>query len=352
MKKEIRFTVGTNFDLEQIEHFIEINERYQDKKIASVYGSLSTKEINLASARPNFRLGKADRNTFEQYVKKALAHNISIDYTANASMNMSIADMYAAKEDLIDTFKYLESVGVKRVIVANPLLMELIADHTSLKIKASTILGINHVNAVKYYADLGADRICPDIYINRNIPLLKAIQAECEKYEMELELLVNEICFFGDVPCNNVLRGSCYTHSSMGGNEEKLFGGWPFDRCQRARAEHPECMLKIPCVLPCHLEYYKEHTGISNFKISGRTNTKEYLLRTIGLYMDGTFEGSIEELFMLPQNTKSATGQGITLERLQEEGFFDKVLSTTKGCDYRCHTCQYCDKVYEKLRFK
>ena len=108
MKKEIRFTVGTNFDLEQIEHFIEINERYQDKKIASVYGSLSTKEINLASARPNFRLGKADRNTFEQYVKKALAHNISIDYTANASMNMSIADMYAAKEDLIDTFKYLE----------------------------------------------------------------------------------------------------------------------------------------------------------------------------------------------------------------------------------------------------
>lgn len=343
-------TVGTNFDIDQLEYFIDCNERFDNVKIDKVYGSIRTEHINLFSARPNFRLGNANRKSFEKYVKLAREHKIGVDYTANALLNMSVETLYEKETSIVDHFKYLESVGITRIIVANPLIMELVAKHTSLKIKCSTILGINRVNAIKYYAQYRVDSICPDIYINRNIPLLADIQQECQKYGINLELLANEVCMFGDIPCNNMLRTNCYIHSSLGGNPQNRFDFWPFSRCQAARKETPASILKIPFVLPIHLERYLQETGISSFKISGRTNTFEYLSSTVEKYMSQSFEGPIENLFMLPQNIQHTVEESITVEQLMEQKFFEKIFSRSNCCDYQCHKCQYCDKIYEKFR--
>ncbi|MBO5416372.1 MAG: hypothetical protein J6A83_07060 [Clostridia bacterium] len=343
-------TVGTNFDISQLEYFIDCNERYDEVKIDKVYGSIRSEHIGLCSARPDFRLGTADKKDFEEYVRLALKHKIGIDYTANALLNMPIETLHEKESSIVDLFKYLESVGVERVIVANPLIMELITKHTSLSLKCSTILGINSVNAIKYYAQYRVDSICPDIYINRNIPLLSDMQQECQKYGINLELLANEVCMFGDVPCNNILRTNCYIHSSLGGNPQHYFDSWPFSRCQTARRESPSSILKIPFILPTHIERYRQETGISFFKISGRTNTFEYLTSTVEKYMSQTFEGPIENLFMLPQNKQHSVENSITVEQLTEQGFFEKIFNRSNPCNYQCHKCQYCDKLYEKFR--
>ena len=154
---------------------------------------------------------------------------------------------------------------------------------------------------------------------------------------------------FGDVPCSNVMRSNCYIHSSLGGNSSQRFNGWPFARCQEARKNNPSSILKIPFILPIHLEKYYQNTGISNFKISGRTNTFEYLTSTVEKYMSQTFSGNLENLFMLPQNVLESSKNGITVEQLIKCGYFNKMLSTSKGCDYHCHECKYCDELYEKL---
>ena len=344
-----RLTVGTNFDIKQLDRFVDYNEKYGEVRISNVYGSLRSEHINMASARPDFRLGSADRKDFEQYVRRAGENGIGVDYTANALLNMPIEDLWKNKDSLTDVFKYLESVGVQRIIAANPLIMELVTEHTSLRIKCSTILGVNRVNAIKHYAEFSVDSICPDIYINRNIPILKQMQKECQKYGMELELLANEICIFGDVPCHNMLRTNCYIHSSMGGNPDAHFDAWPFSRCQLARREHPASILKIPFILPIHLQRYVDETGISCFKISGRTNTFEYLMSTVEKYMSQSFDGPIEHLFMLPQNVQAHGEKQITVEQLNEHRFFDRIFNTANGCDYQCHLCNYCDKLYENI---
>ena len=342
-------TVGTNFDIRQLEYFIDCNERYDEVKIDKVYGSIRLEHIDLSSARPDFRLGNANKKLFEDYVKLARKHNIGVDYTANALLNMPIEALYEKELSIVDHFKYIESVGIERVIVANPIIMELVTKHTALKLKCSTILGINRVNAIKYYAQYRVDSICPDIYINRNIQLLADMQQECQKYGINIELLANEVCMFGDVPCNNILRTNCYIHSSLGGNPQYRFDSWPFSRCQAARKECPSSILKIPFILPIHIDRYRQETGISFFKVSGRTNTFEYLTSTVEKYMAQSFEGPIENLFMLPQNKYNTVEKSITVEQLEEQGFFEKIFNRLNCCDYQCHKCQYCDKLYEKF---
>lgn len=342
-------TVGTNFDYRQLDFFIKCNEQYDEVKIDKVYGSLRTDKINLPSARPDFRLGNSDRKVLESFVKTAKNNNICVDYTVNALLNMPVEELYSKKQEIIDLFRYLESIGVERIIAANPLIMELITEYTGLKIKCSTILGIDRVSAIKHYSKYRVDYICPDIYINRNISLLAEMNKACQKYGMNLELLANEICIFGDAPCSNVLRTNCYLHSSFGGNPNNRFDSWPFSRCQKARQDYPESILKIPFILPNHMNYYYNNCCIKYFKVSGRTNTFEYLTYVVEKYLSQEFDESIENLFMLPQNTKHAANKSINYKTLEENGFFERILNPANPCDYQCHKCRYCENFYEKL---
>lgn len=349
MKQVLTLNVGTNFSYEQIAKFIELNKSDLPVKIHTLYGSLRNSIMGIPSARPDFRIGNRTIKDFEKFVQLAIENGIEIEYAANATLNASINDLDLGQSDLINKFKYLESIGVKRLIVSNPLLMEIISDHTSLKIKASTILGINKPMALSYYAKYNVDNICPDIYINRNLPLLCELHQEGAKYGIELELLVNETCFYGDTPCNNMLRYSCYQHSSMGGNPDKLFSGWPFSRCQEERKNHPICWLKIPYILPQHIREYAEITGITKFKVSGRTNTTQYLLNILEKYMNENFVGNVEELFMLPQNVTSSISGKFDVEKLISLKHFDKWMNSKSFCDYNCHICRHCEKIYEQL---
>lgn len=349
MEKKIILNVGTNFSLDQLKKYKELNEKYEKATIGSVFGSLNTKELDIRSARPDYRIGNTSFEEFEKYVQTANDLSIEVEYTANATLYSSLSDIHNNLNKIVENFKILEKVGVKRLIVSNPLMMEIVSDYTNLKQKASTIMGISKPSAIKHYTKYNVDNICTDIYSNRNIPLLADLQKEAEKHNAEIELLANEVCFYGDTPCSNVLRSTCYQHSSLGGNADKHFDNWPFSRCQREREKNPVCWLKIPYILPQHTQIYQEITGISRFKISGRTNSWEYLSWIVEKYLSQSFTGDIHNLFMLPQNTTSLTNKNITVEQLDKLSFFDKWIVDKKSCDYDCHHCGYCDKIYEKL---
>ena len=338
----VEYDVGTDFDMDVLSAIIEMNRASRDAKVTEVYGSLRTHILNLPSARPDFRLSTCTKLEFEKYVALAERNEITVNYAVNAPFSSSINNYYEEIGEIVSLLKYLENVGVKRIIVSNPLLMEIVSDYTDLKLKISTIQGVNRASSIKYYAANNVDMICPDIYVNRNIPLLQSMSVEARKHGVELELLANEICLFGDTPCSNTLRTACYTHSSLGGNPDSLFNNWPFERCQTERRKHPVCWLKIPYILPQYVTYFQEQTGIRHFKISGRTNTHEYLLKTVRCYMEMDFKGKIQELFMLPSNHVDFDVD-VSAEQLMNCGFFDKLYSS-KACDYRCENCRFCDE--------
>jgi len=343
----IELNVGTDFDLDVLAEIIKLNEASNDVKITEVYGSLKTCFLDLPSARPNFRLSASNRQNLERYIAIARDSGITVNYTVNAPFFISVAEYQDKLTKTIEHLRYLESIGIERVIVANPLLMEIISEHTGLAIKVSTIQGINNTSAIKYYSSFNVDRICPDIYVNRNLVLLKSMADEARKYGIELELLANEICLYGDSPCSNILRTSCYMHSALGGNSDHHFNNWPFQRCQEARDRHPICWLKIPYILPQYLKYYQDQADINHFKITGRTNTHEYLLKTVRCYMQKEYTGIIRDLFMLPDNRPRGKSE-ISTELLLHNGFFDE-LYRFRSCDYQCNSCHYCDRFAQRL---
>ncbi|SFQ40381.1 Peptidase family U32 [Lachnospiraceae bacterium XBB1006] len=95
-------------------------------------------------------MSDSDKANFEEYIKIAKENGISVSYTANASFNRSIDEYVCKKNEICDILKYLESVGVDSIIVANPLLVEMVEEYTNLKIKISTIQGINRPSAIKF----------------------------------------------------------------------------------------------------------------------------------------------------------------------------------------------------------
>lgn len=340
MHSTIELDVGIDFSMDVLRAIIEKNKDSKDVKVTELYGSLQTRFFDIPSARPDFRLSSCNRQEFEKYVDIAKSNGIYVCYTTNAPFSNSVLNYHNELKKTIDALHYLEDIGIEHVIVSNPLLMEIISNYSNLKIKISTIQGVNRASSIKHYANYNVYKLCPDIYVNRNILLLKSLYTEAKKYGIELELLANEICLYGDTPCNNILRTACYTHSSLGGNPDALFNNWPFERCQAERDKYPICWLKIPYILPQYLQYYQEHTGINHFKITGRTNTHTYLLNTLHHYMNLDYSGKLQNLFMLPSNQINSN-VSIYADHLND--FFDN-LYRLESCDYKCESCLFCYK--------
>lgn len=349
-KKKIEFVIGTNFSSEQLDYFLSLNEKFDDSTVYSVYGSLRKDQIDLPSARPDYRLPEVNRKSFEKYLEQLKDHGIRFEYAVNGTLDLKVMDFFNNITKYTSNLKYLKEIGVDELIVANPLIMKLASDTVDIPLKISTIVGVNNTNSIKYYKDLNVNSICLDIYKNRNLPFIKNFCRIGAENNIETELLVNEICMFGDAPCSNFLRQACYANSTFGGNEEKILNNWPFGICQKKREENPICWLKTSSILPQHIDIYRKLTGVKRFKISGRTNENAYVKNIVKAFFEKKYNGEIKNFFSLPQNNPSLGDFNPTISTLEETGLYDNWLSLDCVCDYDCDRCGKCNIIYEKIR--
>ena len=344
---------GSTWNIEQLESIIKINKEYEKGKIviSELYGSLRNKHIPLLSARADYRIPECDIEDFKKYVQKARENDIEINYTCNAPLVNSVHEIFAAEEEYAKWFIFLEEIGVNRVTVANPLLLGIIDKYAfKLKIEISTIMHSSFATNLDYYQNYNIDRICPNIYLNRNWSFLKEYNRVAEQKGIEVQLLANEFCMYGSTPCFGVYRLACYTQSSFGGNEEMLYDNWPFNECAKARAKNPSSWLKAPFILPQHLHFYMRETGVFNFKISGRTNSIQHVNHLISAYMKQSYNDKLMKLW-IEQGNQGISKFNVTVEELQEVNFFDRLLNKV-DCNYDCAICRWCDEKYAEIKMK
>lgn len=349
-KTKIEFVIGTNFSSEQLENFLFLNENFKDSTVYSVYGSLKKDQIDLPSARPDYRLPAINKKTFEKYLEQLKENGIRFEYAVNGTLDLSAPDFFKKSKEYIITLKYLKEIGVDQLIISNPLFMKLASDTVDIPIKVSTIMGVNNSNSISYYKDLNVNAICLDIYKNHNLPFLKNFCKTGIDNNIETELLVNEVCMFGDAPCSNFMRQACYANSTLGGNEEQVLDNWPFGICQKKREENPICWLKTTAILPQHIDTYFKLTGIKRYKISGRTNEKAYVKNIVRSFFEKKYTGGIKDFFSLPQNNLSSGSFNPTVSLLEDTGLYKNWLSLDCACDYDCERCGKCNTIYEKIQ--
>jgi len=340
----LNFNVGCNFDLELIPRVVELRQKYGHN--INFYGSLRKKITGLPTARPDFRIPNITFLEAQDYIALCHKYGIKFNYTLNSPLTADWFD----NPGLEVMNELLESLDVDLVTVAHPIAIDYFGK-SNIDIEISTIMEVDNINAIKYYCDnFNVEKICLSIRKNKDMKFLEAVS----RYGLseKVELLVNEFCNYGGMPCANFNRKACYELHAMGGNAKNSNKGFPMIWCSTSRYKDPVSWLKSTVIFPWYLDMYINLFGINNFKLSGRTLPTEFILKGLETYLS---KGKI-----CPENLLELWGH------VDKVGTNDLMkvpsvkISTTKlkqipfeyhNCDYSlCSECGYCEKIFEQVK--
>ena len=358
-----KFKVGVNFDIDLLKEIIKLNEEFEDSKVEELYGSIML-DAKFA-ARPDFRLPNVQYDQLREYVKIANDNGIKFNYTLNSLLPFgSKVELCKNKEKVATLVNFLESIGVYRITVANPILLEIIRNFvkSDIEIEISTCAHIDTVTQIKYYHEkYGVNKVCGNLNKNRDFKFLESAANYCNKNGIIYELMANEFCGVGgsDYTTHCVYRDSCYLcHATNKTYEDSmLLDNYPMNICTNSRNENPSNWLKLRWIRPEDLSVYN-NIGLNYFKITGRTGSSEYIIKTIRSYMEQKFDGNLLNLWKPLESIKPGTKESeiktLFIDNNLLDGFIDYWAKNKHNCDYVIcgETCKYCNDYYEKIKEK
>lgn len=351
------FKVGTNFDIELLKDLIELNKSSKKNKVTELYGS--DRAHAMLAARPDFRLPDVDEDQFETYVKTATEAGIGFNYTMNSIIPYGSKLQFANHLDEIAYFiKYLEEVGVSRITVANPMMLELIRNkvRSGIEIEVSTIMHVDTVTQIRYlFEKYGVRKVCCNLNKNRDFKFLEAASKYCHENGIIFELMVNEFCGVGgsDFSTHCIYRDSCYichaTNHTLA--DTMLFDEYPMRLCTQSRNENPANWLRVRFIRPEDVKVYN-NIGINHFKITGRTGSTAYIIRTVKSYLDESYDGNLLGLWKPLESIKDGSVESIhpyNIPSKSLDGFIKKWSEGHHNCDNEVcgETCRYCEEFYK-----
>lgn len=357
----IRFKVGCNFDASLLSEIDELNNAYSETNIAELYGS--DKDHAYLTARPAYRLPDIAPKDFETFVKRVLDRGLIFNYTMNSPYPGSKKVLKEREKLIQQLVKHLEGIGISLVTISNPLIAEIVRSaSTSIGIEVSTIANVESVTQIKAWHDrYNISGICTSLHRNRSFRFIQNAAAYCRQNSIKLTLMANEFCSTGGAresySTSCIFRESCYfCHAE---NETKkddlLFRGYPMSQCMASRASGAS-WLKCFFIRPEDLEFYQS-IGVSQFKITGRTGSTNYLRTILEAYMRKEFDGNLLSLWKPLQTIRNGRGElefthKLFIDNKQLGRFLDNwKKNRSHNCsDELCGvTCTYCDEFYKDM---
>lgn len=337
----IHLMCGCNFDPKLLDGYIELNKNSDLVKIKEIFGSFKNDPIGCS--REKDRLPEIDNNIFEKFVKKVNDNKIEFNYTLNKSCIGSVEDFYLKDyNSFIKFIKYLQDVGVNRVTVTHPLLMEIISEEVKILIEVSTIIHTYSTRQIQYYKKYNIDKICMNLMKNRDIQFLKNYASICKENNIILELMVNEACLFS---CP--YRLCHYNQQSHTDVNKKLFSNYPIGRCSKIHYTEKIEWVMARLIRPEDIKRYV-NIGIRHFKVTGRTHITDTQLRIVKYYMDMKLDGNLLDLFPQFYNIYKGTEEQINapffidnnkMKYFLNYWFDNPHFRCDEHCDYDCKYC-------------
>ena len=356
------YKVGCNFDPELINVVKELNEKYKNHgRIVELFGSdRDTEEV---TARPGWRLPKISKEYFADYVKKLNDIGVKFNFTMNSIIPYgSKVEMVKHKKDIQDLVKWLESIGVYRLTIANPEILIMVREVSNIEVEMSCITHIDTVTQMKYYHEtFGVNKFCCSILKNRNKEFLIRAQDYCNRNGCILEIMCQEMCGVAGIDNQGshyathcVFRDSCYIcHACNRTKEESMLdNNYPMGYCMSARSSTPEAWLRMRWIRPEDQKIYREKTGINYWKVSGRTGTLEYMKFVLEAYMSESYDGNLLGLWkplssIYDGKTELKSKTDIDIPNKKLDGFINKWMD---GNGWECenhecgYSCRYCEQ--------
>ncbi|MHA1252504.1 MAG: U32 family peptidase [Candidatus Helarchaeota archaeon] len=343
----IQLTVATNWDPELIEKLAKYPVR-------DLYGSAPNTPIG--GGRPSFLLPQVSEEQIAEYINEVHKHKLKFAYLLNAPClgNMEYDRNYYRK--IIEYLQWIVDIGSDYVIVTIPFLIQIIHEQfPQLKIRVSTISFVNSVNRAKFYAQLGANEITPDVMINRDFKTLEKMQKALKKYNCELNLLLTDGCLF---QCP--FRYYHYNLTGHSSQSEHPLEGKYIDtcvlNCSIIKYSDPVELIKCRWVRPEDIVHY-EDIGIKYFKIAGRRMPTNWIIRSVDAYSNRKYDGNLIDIIQAISISAEGTYKTDPFERMREcwdmEQKAKVIIDNTKldgfieffkkqNCNAMCDECNYC----------
>lgn len=289
----INFSSATSWDDKLIFQLAALNQKNSDRKVkvGEIYGSLKVSLVG--SGRPSYRLPDVSWEQMAEHIKFAHQYDIKFIYVMNAP------DFYEQEKDqrwmkkLLEFIEQLEKTGVDHLTITHPRLISLIKNKfPRFKIYLSLIAGVDTVEKAKEYETMGVDIIHLNPHtINRNFRMIEKI----------IQSINVPVVLYANIPCLDHCpwRDEHYKffgHASQVENNSATVTTDPFvTRCSLEYLNHPVQLLKSPFIRPEDVEEY-HNLGVHHFKLSDRSESTEFLVKTATAYLQGEYHGNLFDL--------------------------------------------------------
>ena len=345
----MRLLVPTNWDRELIPFLSQI------KADIEVYGVLPTSMIGSGGSGPN--VPQMTLEQVEEFIKLSHSAGLIFNYLLNAPCMNNMEWDEDTHKALLEHLEWLCDVGVERITVAIPYLLELVkSQFPHLKVEVSTIAHVNSVARAKFFESLGADAIMLDANINRDFKLLRAIRGTVA---CELGVLTNSSCLYQcpyEYYHNNTLGHASQNHNQLNG----FYMDYSVLHCSLSNFTDTSQFVKARWIRPEDIHIYQE-LGIDFFKIGGRAMPTEWIINATEAYASLHYPGNLHDILnnfspktrsvasnlSSAQITTIASPPKVYIDNQALEGFID--FFEKQDCLSGCSHCKYCQEVADRI---
>ena len=361
------FSVPTSFE----DYFIG---KLSANSVYEVYGKL--KYDIFGGGRPSNILPNVSKNKLQTEVRKAHEQGLEFNYLINTSClgNKEYSSKWLKKA--YNFLAYLKDIDVDTLTITIPFLAHFVKrNFPNFKVDVSTLAGVDSINKVNKWRELGVNNITLSMSANRNFNFLNQIK---DIGGNGLKVIVNQACET-DCICYNY-HANVTSHQSSGGNK------FPVEfcsfECKYRRIRDLSLLMKASWIRPEDLDYYREK-GIYKFKIVQRQDSGARILRALKAYQEESYDGNLFDIVTFMLSLRRSKKAGIlTKEILDNFKYFFKPFQVNvyklyeisniidsdidlyidnkalqgfltdlenNNCNNNCHGCVVCDEWVKKV---
>jgi collagenase-like PrtC family protease len=226
------------------------------------------------------------------YVNLLERHGIAFNYLLNGSCFGNHEWTRSWQKRVTAFLDKLGGLGVKRLTVSTPFLLELVKRRfPEFKVRVGIYAQVDTPRRARFWEELGADAITLESFsINRDFRRLAAIR---ESVSCDLQLIANHVCLL-NCPLQSYHQNG-FAHASE--DTGTLFIDYCLMRCSRLRLTDPSQFIKSCWIRPEDISIYEE-MGYRTFKLLERGIPSAELLRRVKAYSGRKFDGNLAELLL------------------------------------------------------
>lgn len=326
----ITFSVPTNLQKDLLEG---MNTEF----VEEFYGVLDRDVVG--GGRATALTPKATKKEFARHVREIHKSGIKFNYLLNSTCMGNYEWSGKFQKQIDRCLDWVSSLGIERVTVAIPYLLELIKKrYPHLEVTVSTMAEADSFRRVKFWQNMGADCITLSVHgPTRNFRLLRLLKKELK---IKLKLVANTQC----VP-------QCpapYYHSNLSAHASQTFhptGGFIIDyaslSCRKRRLEDPVEFIKVNWIRPEDVGYYEE-IGIDMLKFLSRGSESSFIKKVVDAYSKRRYSGNLLDL-STEASTNIALKSWVKKIRYFFKPFRVNIFELMKGKDVFCDIEAYLD---------